>query len=117
MGPMTSLDSWVLDAAAALGVSAVDVPADLRKSLLDLTEQLGGVAGSPAGPMTGYVLGLAVGHGASPAASLQALHDLLRTHTERSGDDTPEQAGPPAPGADTSVPVARVQQAAAPAPG
>jgi len=104
---MTSLDGWVVDAAQALGVRADEVPADLRKGLLDLLEKVDGRIGPLAGPMTGYVLGVAVGRGMSPTAGLTVLDDLVRSSPEAAGR-TPEPTGPPAPGADTTVPAARV---------
>jgi hypothetical protein len=106
---MTSLDNWVVDATGALGLRADEVPADLRKGLLDLVEEVAGTVGPLAGPMTGYVLGMAVGRGMSPTAAISVLADLARAREQR-GEESQDGAGPPAPGADTSVPAARTQQ-------
>ncbi|MDQ6657331.1 MAG: DUF6457 domain-containing protein [Actinomycetota bacterium] len=108
---MTSLDSWVVAAARTLGLRADEIPADLRKGLLDLVEALPAVAGPLAGPMTGYALGLAVGRGTAPTAALTSLRDLAGEWTQQHGEEqVPEPAGPPAPGADPEVPLARAQQ-------
>lgn len=108
---MSALEEWVIDAAAAVGVPATDVPADLRRRLLDLGAQLDGPVGRSAATMTGFLVGLAVGRGVSPAVALAALEDLLRGRTD---DDSaaavapgPTAPGPTAPGGDDTVPAAR----------
>lgn len=108
---MTSLDNWVVAAAQALGLRADEIPADLRKGLLDLVDAVPSAVGPLAGPMTGYALGLAVGRGAAPTAALTALRDVASDWTKQHGDDqAPEPTGPPAPGADPEVPIARAQE-------
>lgn len=105
---MTSLDRWVVDAAQALGVRPDEVPADLRNGLLDLVELVDSRVGPLAGPMTGYLLGIAAGRGMSPKVGLTVLQDLASSRSAEAGGQPPEPAGPPAPGADTTVPAARV---------
>lgn len=108
---MMSLDNWVVAAARAVGLRADEIPADLRKGLLDLVAGVPNAVGPLAGPMTGYVLGLAVGRGMAPMAAITAVADLARGWAEQPGDDQPpERTGPPAPGADPQVPLARAQQ-------
>lgn len=105
---MSALEEWVIDAAAAVGVPATDVPADLRRRLLDLGAQLDAPVGRSAGTMTGFLVGVAVGRGVSPAVALAALEDLLPGRTD---DDSAVAAsaapGPTAPGGDDTVPAAR----------
>lgn len=103
---MSALDRWVLDAAAAVGVPATDLPADLRTRLLDLGERLGVPFGNSAGTMTGFLVGLTVGRGVAPAVALATLEDLLRGHAgaKEAVDPTP---GPTADGGDDTVPAAR----------
>lgn len=100
---MSSLDPWVVDAAAALGIPATDLPADLRSALLELSEQLTEAVGPSAGPMTGLVLGLAIGRGVAPHGALGTLRDLATARGAQ--DEQPQHDGSP-PGADTTVPVA-----------
>lgn len=109
---MSALEEWVIDAAAAVGVPATDVPADLRRRLLDLGEKLDGPVGRSAGTMTGFLVGLAVGRGVAPAVALAALEDLVQGRADDTdaadGDSAADAApGPTAPGGDSTVPAAR----------
>lgn len=60
---MDSLERWIAQLAAEVGVSA---PADVT-DLLDVTRDVAHNVARPAAPLTLYVLGLAVGAGADPA--------------------------------------------------
>lgn len=106
MGAVSALDPWVLDVAAALGVPATDVPADLRAGLLDLTREIEELIGPSAGPMTGLLLGVAVGRGIAPAGAVDTIRSVLESHRDRHAP-TESETIEPAPGADTTVPLAR----------
>lgn len=114
---MSTLDEWLADAAKALGLPPDTVPADLRNQLLDLTRDVAHGVARIAGPLTTYQVGLAVGRGASPSAAIAALADVVRAHEGERADRDSDPAGPPAPGADTSVPAAQEQQPLSPAGG
>lgn len=106
MGAVSALDPWVVDVAAALGIPATDVPADLRAGLLDLTQEIQELVGPSAGPMTGLLLGVAVGRGIAPSGAVDTIRSVLVAHQDKHGPTAPETLEP-APGADTSVPLAR----------
>lgn len=106
MGAVSALDPWVLDVAAALGIPATDVPADLRAGLLDLTREIEELIGPSAGPMTGLLLGVAVGRGIAPSGAVETIRSVLVSHRDQHAPASTEPLEP-APGADTSVPLAR----------
>lgn len=67
------LEEWVAAAGAALGLQdAVDL--DL---LLDVARDVAHGVERKAAPVTTYLLGVAVGHGADPAEAAQALRGAL----------------------------------------
>jgi len=106
VGAVSALDPWVLDVAAALGIPATDVPADLRAGLLDLTREIEELIGPSAGPMTGLLLGVAVGRGIAPSGAVETIRSVLVSHRDQHAPASTEPLEP-APGADTSVPLAR----------
>ncbi len=70
---MNELDDWVSRASTALDLTdEVDVAA-----LLDLAREVAHGVARPAAPVTAYLLGLAVGRGADPAAARAVLAGLL----------------------------------------
>ncbi len=75
---MADVESWLAEVGAALEVPVADVlPADLRGEMLDLT---GGIAHNVvrvAVPWTSYLMGVAVGRGASPEEALRIVAGLL----------------------------------------
>lgn len=68
------LDTWVAELAAALGLDEPDVPTAL---LLDLTREAAHAITRPAGPLTTYLVGLAVARGMSPADAAEATRRAL----------------------------------------
>ena len=69
---MTELEPWVASAAGALGLEdAIDIGL-----LLDLARDVAHGVARPAAPVTTYLLGLAVGRGADPAAASRILSSL-----------------------------------------
>ena len=75
---MADIEQWLADAGEALGVSVTEVlPKDLRNEMLDLT---GGIAHNVvrvAVPWTSYLIGVAVGRGASPQEAMRTVAGLL----------------------------------------
>ena len=73
---MSTLDDWIADAARALSLPAAPIPVDLRDDLLDLTRDVAHGVARIAGPLTCYLVGLAVAGGASPSAAIERLKEL-----------------------------------------
>lgn len=74
---MSTLDDWIVQASHALGLPADAIPADLRDELLDLTRDVAHGVARIAGPLTCYLVGIAVGRGQAPSAALASLTALL----------------------------------------
>jgi hypothetical protein len=71
---MNALDDWTSTASEALELDALD-PAH-RQLVLDLARDVAHGVLRPAAPLAAYLLGLAVGRGADPAAAAATLSDL-----------------------------------------
>ncbi|MGH3249508.1 MAG: DUF6457 domain-containing protein [Trebonia sp.] len=75
---MADVEEWLARAGDALGVPVEEVlPKDVRGEMLELT---GGIAHNVvrvAVPWTSYLMGVAVGRGASPAEALRIVGGLL----------------------------------------
>jgi hypothetical protein len=65
--------TWLADVADAIGVPA---PAD-QATLLDLTREIAHAVERPAGPLTLFMLGCAVGSGGEPATLVTQVRALL----------------------------------------
>ncbi len=74
---MSTLDDWIMQASGALDLQVDSVPADLRNELLDLTRDVAHGVARVAGPLTCYLVGVAVGRGQAPSTALAALHAIL----------------------------------------
>ncbi len=74
---MSTLDDWIGQASTALDVPADSLSTELRNELLDLTRDVAHGVARIAGPLTCYLVGVAVGRGAEPAAALASLTGLL----------------------------------------
>ena len=75
---MTEVEEWLAQAGAALDVSVADVlPKDLRREMLDLTGDIAHNVVRVAVPWTSYLMGVAVGRGASPQEALRIVRELL----------------------------------------
>ncbi|MFF2273922.1 DUF6457 domain-containing protein [Agromyces sp. NPDC058136] len=74
------LDGWVDELADALGLglAAGEVPTGL---LLDLTREAAHGITRPAGPLTTYLIGLAVARGVSPADAAEITRAALAART------------------------------------
>jgi hypothetical protein len=73
---MSGLEAWTTDAAVALGLPADAMTPPLRDSLLDLTRDVAHGVARPGGPLSTYLVGLAVGAGMSPADAIARLAEL-----------------------------------------
>lgn len=71
------LDAWVTDLCAALNLGDLDVPTGL---LLDLTRDAAHGVTRPAGPLTTYLVGIAVARGASAEEAAETARELIRRH-------------------------------------
>ena len=71
------LDAWVSDLSAALNLGDLDVPTGL---LLDLTRDAAHGVTRPAGPLTTYLVGIAVARGASAEEAAEVARELIRRH-------------------------------------
>ena len=79
---MADVDAWLSDVGLALGVPVPEVlPEDFREELLGVTGQIAHNVVRLAVPWTSYLLGVAVGRGASPAEALRIVNELLPSET------------------------------------
>jgi hypothetical protein len=75
---VAEVEEWLARAGAALEVPVEDVlPKDLRHQMLDLTGNIAHNVVRVAVPWTSYLMGVAVGRGASPAEAMRIVRDLL----------------------------------------
>jgi hypothetical protein len=75
---MADVELWLAQVGAALGVPVADVlPTDLRREMLDLTGEIAHNVVRVAVPWTSYLMGVAVGRGASPDEALRIVAGLL----------------------------------------
>ena len=74
---MSTLDDWVAQAATTLDLPADSIPTGLRDELLDLTRDVAHGVARIAGPLTCYLVGVAVGRGADPSEALAKLTAIV----------------------------------------
>ena len=75
---MADVEEWLARVGAALDVPVADVlPKDLRGELLDLTGDIAHNVVRVAVPWTSYLMGVAVGRGASPEEAMRIVRGLL----------------------------------------
>ena len=75
---MAEVEDWLAQVGEALGVPVGEVlPKDLRREMLDLTGDIAHNVVRVAVPWTSYLMGVAVGRGASPAEALRLVRELL----------------------------------------
>lgn len=79
---MSTLDDWIAQAGAALDLPADSLPNDSRDALLDLTRDVAHGVARIAGPLTCYLVGIAVGRGADPAQALATIGALVPASEE-----------------------------------
>lgn len=69
------LTDWAKECGDELGVDLDVERADVDR-ILDITRDVAHQVARPAGPVTAYVLGIAVGRGADPAEAARKLTEL-----------------------------------------
>jgi hypothetical protein len=74
---MSTLDDWMAQATGALDLPADSISTELCDELLDLTRDVAHGVARIAGPLTCYLVGVAVGRGQTPSAALAALSGVL----------------------------------------
>jgi len=75
---MANIETWLAEVAGALGVPLEEVlPGTLRSELLDLTGDIAHNVVRLAVPLTSYLIGVAVGRGASAEDALRIVGDLV----------------------------------------
>lgn len=89
---MSTLDDWIAEATRALELPPAPIPVDLRDELLDLTRDVAHGVARIAGPLTCYLVGLAVANGAAPSTAVDALKALVAAR------EVPAREGPAAEG-------------------
>lgn len=77
---MSTLEDWLHEATTALQLPHDAVPADLRTDLLDVTRDVAHNVARVAGPLTTYLLGLAVARGMAPSAAVEVVRGLALAH-------------------------------------
>jgi Domain of unknown function (DUF6457) len=79
---VADVDAWLSDVGLALGVPTAELlPEDFREELLGVTGEIAHNVVRVAVPWTSYLIGVAVGRGASPAEALHLVHELLPPET------------------------------------
>ena len=75
---MADVNAWLSDVGLALGVPVTEVlTEELQEEMLGLTGEIAHGVVRVAVPWTSYLIGVAVGQGASPAEALRLVRDLL----------------------------------------
>ncbi|MFF2371449.1 DUF6457 domain-containing protein [Agromyces sp. NPDC058110] len=67
------LDAWVAEIAPTLGLDPADVPIG---EILDLTRRVAHGIARPAGPVTAFMIGLAVGRGTAPGTAIEVAERI-----------------------------------------
>lgn len=75
---MADVETWLAEVAGALGITVDDVlPEATQSELLDLTGDIAHNVVRLAVPLSSYLIGVAVGRGASPEEAIRAVGGLL----------------------------------------
>ncbi|MEU7714827.1 DUF6457 domain-containing protein [Micromonospora chalcea] len=85
---MTVLDDWVTAVCAELDLDPAGVPVP---TVLDVARDVAHQVVRPGAPVTAYLLGLAVGRGADPAAAAERLSALAGSWPVDLGGSTPAE--------------------------
>jgi hypothetical protein len=72
---MNALDEWTANVCTALGLDPTSP--DEQRLVLDLARDVAHGVLRPAAPLSAYLLGLAVGRGADPAAAAATVTGLI----------------------------------------
>ena len=80
---MTDLDRWIAEAVDTLGLTGLlDLDA-ARDLLLDVAREVAHAVDRPAAPVTAFLLGLAAGGDADPAAAMGRHAEAIRALVAR----------------------------------
>ena len=90
---MSTLDDWIMRAAGDLGLPPDLITADLRAELLDVTRDVAHGVARVAGPLTCYLIGVAVGRGDPPHAALATLKKSLADHAATQTEEPVSERG------------------------
>lgn len=75
---MAEVEEWLARAGEVLNVPVEDVlPRDLRREMLDLTGDIAHNVVRVAVPWTSYLIGVAVGRGATPQQAMRLVREVL----------------------------------------
>ncbi|MGB3605198.1 MAG: DUF6457 domain-containing protein [Gordonia sp. (in: high G+C Gram-positive bacteria)] len=74
------LDPWVAELAPALGIDDPSVPTEL---LLDVTRDVAHSVLRPAGPITTYLIGVAVANGMAAETAAARIQEVLAKQSDR----------------------------------
>ena len=75
---VADVEEWLARVGEALGVPVAEVlPKDRRREMLDLTGDIAHNVVRVAVPWSSYLMGVAVGRGASPEEALRLVRELL----------------------------------------
>lgn len=85
---MSTLDDFIEQAAGALELPKDSLPTELRTELLDLTRDVAHGVTRVAGPLSTYLIGVAVGRGADRATAIEAVGRIARSWTPEDADST-----------------------------
>ncbi len=88
------LDDWLRAAAAELGLDDVEFSNDTMHTLLDLARDSAHEIERIAAPLTAYLVGIAVGRGASLGAAAAQLTELALHRAPTSSGEHAEGAAP-----------------------
>lgn len=97
---MSTLDDWIADAATALNLPAESISLDLRTELLDVTRDVAHGVARVAGPLTTYLMGLAVGSGMPAATAIRTITELAAAQAGDAGNESGGGSGADASDAD-----------------
>lgn len=84
---MSTLEDWLAEATGALNLPADTIDTALRDALLDVTRDAAHQVTRIAGPLTTYLIGLAVAAGADPAAACAKISALAVARGDGAGAD------------------------------
>ncbi|MFJ8581536.1 DUF6457 domain-containing protein [Micromonospora sp. NPDC093277] len=85
---MTVMDDWVTAACVELGLDPGEVSVPI---VLDLARDVAHQVLRPGAPVTAYLLGVAVGRGADPAATAARLSELAGSWPIELGGSAPAE--------------------------
>ena len=88
---MADVEAWLSEVGLALGVPVADVlPEDVRLEMLGLTGEIAHSVVRLAVPLTSYLMGVAVGQGATPQEALRLVAELVPASSAEPPADEPD---------------------------